>query len=82
MAAKDEEKKELWVDWTHDALGTYTAPDNIDDTDELVDDMVDTAASYADAMLEEYEERFSGGTARRRKSSKKKSKLDEDPDDD
>jgi hypothetical protein len=80
MAAKDEDKKELWVGWTHDAISVYEEPDDLDE-DDLLDDMVDSACSYADAMLAEYEERFSGGTARRRRR-KKKSKLDEDPDDD
>ncbi len=53
MAAKDDEKKELWVGWTRDALGAYTEPDDIKTNDDLLDDMVDSATSYADAMLEE-----------------------------
>ena len=70
--AKD--KEDLWVAWTHDAISRYTAPDDIDDVDELVDDMVDAATKYADAMVEEFGERFSGGG--RRKRNKK------DPEDD
>jgi hypothetical protein len=61
-----EDKKLLWVAWTHDAISRYVMPDDVDDVDELVDDMVDTATKYADAMVEECEERFSGGTRRRR----------------
>ena len=76
MAAKEEEK-DLWVAWTHDAIGAYTEPDDLDD-DELIDDMVEAATGYADAMLDEYKERFSGGTARRRR----KKKTAPDPDDD
>ena len=76
MAAKEEEK-ELWVAWTRDALGVYDEPDDLD-SDELLDDMVDSVTSYADAMLEEYKERFSGGTARRRR----RKKPEPDPDDD
>jgi hypothetical protein len=79
MAAKEEEK-ELWVDWTRDAISAYTEPDDIKDADELLNDMVDSATSYADAMLEEYKERFAGGTARRRR--KKKPEPDPDDDDD
>ena len=75
--AKDDEKKELWVDWTHDALGVYAKPDDIDDPDELIDDMADFASEYADAMLEEYDGRFSGGSGRRRR----KKKPDDDDDD-
>ena len=84
MAAKDEDKKELWVAWTHDALSVYEEPDDLDDDDEdeLLNDMVDAVTSYADAMLEEYESRFSGGTARRRRAKRKKSKLDPDDDPD
>jgi hypothetical protein len=77
----DQDKKELWVAWTHDALSVYEEPDDLKDSDELLDDMVDSACSYADAMLQEYEERFSGGTARKRRR-KKKPKPDVDLDDD
>jgi hypothetical protein len=70
MATTD--KKQLWVDWTHDALNGYSKPDDVEDSDELADDMVDVAVKYADAMLEELEERFSGGTPRRRRSKKAK----------
>ena len=73
----EDDKKELWVAWTHDALARYSAPDDVDDVDELVDDMAETAAKYADVMLEEYEERFRGGTARQRR----KKKVDPEEDD-
>jgi hypothetical protein len=76
--AVSQEEKELWVDWARDALGAYTEPDDIKDGDELLNDMVDSVTAYADAMLEEYKERFSGGTARRRR----KKKPDPDDDDD
>lgn len=82
MAAKDEEKRELWVAWTHDAISVYEEPDDLgDDEDELLNDMVDAATSYADAMLDEYEARFNDGPARKRRR-RKRSKLDPDPDDD
>lgn len=80
MASK-EEKQALWVGWTHDAMARYEMPVEIDDEDELddlVDTMADVAAGFADAMLEEYTNRFEGGARRKRK---KKSK-DVDPDDD
>jgi hypothetical protein len=76
----DTGKQILWIAWTHDALRAYTEPDDVDDNDELLNDMVDAACSYADAMLEEYAARFSGGNARRRK--KKKVVPDDDDDDD
>lgn len=59
--------KELWVGWTRDAMSRYVMPDDIDDVDDLVDDMTAAATKYADAMVEEFEERFSGGARRRRK---------------
>lgn len=74
-----DDKKDLWVAWTHDALDNYEAPDRLDDSDELVDDMVGVAVKYADSMLDEYEERF-GGTAG--KSRRRKRKLIKDDDDD
>lgn len=80
MATKEEEK-ELWVAWTHDALSVYDDPVDVDE-DERLDDMVEAATSYADAMLDEYKERFSGGTARRRRKKRAKSDPDDDPDGD
>ena len=81
MASKDEDKKALWVGWTHDAMLRYTAPEeDIDDDEDLIDSMVDVAIGYADAMLEEYENRFEGGGKRRRK--KTKPDPEPDPDDD
>jgi hypothetical protein len=74
----DQEKKSLWITWAHDALSRYELPDKVDDADEFVEDMVDVVTKYADAMLEEFDERFSGGARRRRK----KDKDDDDDDDD
>jgi hypothetical protein len=86
MAEDKIVKQELWVAWTHDALGAYTEPEDIENGEDLVDDMADAACGYADAMLEEYTRRFSGdatsGTSRRRRSKKKKGRPDLDPDDD
>lgn len=78
MAAKDEKKKELWVGWTHDAMLRYTVPDDVKDDEDLINSMADVATEYADAMLEEYENRFEGGDKRRRK----KAEPDDDDDDD
>lgn len=74
-----KDMKELWVGWTHDAMSRYVMPDDIDDVDDLVDDMTAAATKYADAMVEEFEERFSGGRSRKRKKGKDE---DEDEDDD
>jgi len=76
----EDSKKDLWVNWTHDAMSRYVMPDDIEDVDELVDDMVTAATKYADAMIEEFEERFSGG--KRQRSRKTDPDPDDDPDDD
>ena len=76
----EDDKKDLWVNWTHDAMSRYVMPDDIEDVDELVDDMVTAATKYADAMIEEFEERFSGG--KRQRSRKTDPDPDDDPDDD
>jgi predicted site-specific integrase-resolvase len=78
MAAVD--KKELWVGWTHDAMSRYVMPEEVEDSDELVDDMAEVATTYADQMLDEYENRFGGSAGRQRK--RKPAKDDDDDDDD
>jgi hypothetical protein len=83
MASK-EELKGLWVGWTRDAMARFEMPLEIEDEDELddlVDTMADVSTSFADAMLEEYENRFEGG-ARRKRKKKSKDPDDDDPDDD
>ncbi len=84
MAVKDE-KKELWVDWTRDAMAAYTEPDDIKSVDDLLEDMVEFTTAYADAMLEEFAHRFESGTARKRKGkgrSRKVVDLDDDDEND
>ena len=72
------DKKDLWVQWTHDAMLKYTPPDGKIDNDELIDDMSEIAAGYADQMLDEFEERFGGGGGGGRSRKRKK----EEPEDD
>jgi len=78
MATVD--KKELWVGWTRDAMSRYVMPEEVDDSDDLVDDMAEVATTYADQMLDEYENRFGGSAGRQRK--RKPAKDDDDDDDD
>ena len=78
MARESKETKELWVKFAIAALGSYSIPDEVEDTEELVDDMSDVAANTADAMLDEYEERFGGGSGRRR-TRRRKDDEDEEP---
>ncbi len=69
-------KAEMWVQWTRDAVARYQVPEEVEDADELVDDMCDVSVKYADTMLEEFEERFSGGTSEPRRPKTRKRKTD------
>lgn len=75
MAATSNEKKDLWVQWTKTAMSRFAMPDEIEDPEELVNEMVAVAADFADAMLDEYEERFDGKTSKT--SRRKKDDADE-----
>ena len=84
MASKVD-KQALWIGWTHAAIGRYVMPEDIEDADELVDDMVDVVTKYADSMLDELEKRFEngrGGKRRKRKGADKDEDEDEDEDED
>jgi len=74
------DKKELWIDWTHDALGAYS-PDEEADMEDSVDDAVEFATKFADSMLDEYEKRFESGGASRRKRGKTRRDEVEDEED-
>jgi ATP-dependent DNA ligase len=80
--ANPTEKKALWLGFARDATNRYVIPEDIDDADELIEDMVDVATGYADAMLEELEERFSGGAARRRRGKRKDEEEEEEEEED
>ena len=70
-------KAEMWVQWTRDATARYVVPEEVEDADELVDDMSEVATKFADTMLDEFEERFSGGTSEPRRKTRKR-KTDEE----
>jgi hypothetical protein len=70
MATTDN-RKEIWVQWTRDAMSRYTPPDGKIDIDELVDDMSEVTTKYADQMLDNFEERFEGRTEPRTRQRKK-----------
>jgi len=70
--AEKKELKDLWVGFAKAALQNYTPPEDVEDSDEQADDMVEVSTKYADSMLDEYEERFetsgrSGGRRRKKK---------------
>jgi len=72
--------KELWVGFARDAMASYASVD-AEDNEGLVDDMIEVASDYADAMLDEVNERFGVKTSSRRRG-KAKRKTDEDDEDD
>ncbi len=82
MAIPEKEAKELWVQFALGAVANYTVPESIDDADEQVDDMAEIASKFADAMMDEYEERFAGGPRRGRKIKRPKREEPEEPDPD
>jgi hypothetical protein len=79
MAMDKKEQKELWLGFARDAASRYQMPDEVDNADELVDDMIEVATQYADGMLDEMEERFgdSRGSSRRRSGRGKRSQGSE-----
>jgi hypothetical protein len=76
-------ERELWAGFARDAMSSYVRPDDIEDNEELVDDMAEVASEYADAMLDEYEERFGSaggaqGRQARRKGKKRSKRVEEE----
>ncbi len=84
MASTNPDKlKEMWVEWTHDAMNGYERPeDGIEHTDDAADDMVEVTTKYADSMLDEYEKRFATRATRGGKRRKRGEDEDEEEDDD
>lgn len=73
--------KELWIGFARDAMASYS-PIDAPDNEELVDDMLEVSSDYADAMLDEVNERFGGAKTGGRRRRKTKRKTDEDDEDD
>ena len=60
------DEKELWVKFACAVIENYEIPDDVADVEELVDDMTELAGKTADAMLDEFEERYPPRAARAR----------------
>jgi len=71
------DKKELWVDWTHDAMANYPMPEEVGGPEDFANEMADVACNYADEMLEEYERRFEKGGSKGRRRRKKDEEEEE-----
>ena len=71
------DEKELWVRFACAVIESYEIPDEIDDVEELVDDMTALAGKTADAMLDEFEERYPPRAARARSGGKGRRRKDE-----
>jgi hypothetical protein len=53
-----KEEKAIWLGFANTAVRSYEIPDHVDSLDELVDDLSKTCGLIADAMLDEFEDRF------------------------
>ncbi len=81
MATTKKDMRDLWVAWTRDAMSKYSLPEEKMDSDELADDMADVSTKFADAMCDEFEERFEGGPRRKRKKREEPEDVEEEDDD-
>jgi hypothetical protein len=79
MATRDAKEKELWAAFAVAAMQSYS-PDvaDADDMDEVVDGMVEVASTFADAMLDAMDARY---TEKARRGSKRRRASDADDDD-
>lgn len=48
-------------------MANFRVSDEVEDTEECVDTMIEVATDYADGMLDEFEKRYGGGIGRRRR---------------
>lgn len=62
----EKEERALWVECAKAAIQSYEIPEDVDNLDDLVDDVADTASLIADAMVEEYEKRYGDSGERER----------------
>jgi hypothetical protein len=68
MATDKKDLKDLWVQWTHDAISKYVPPEKVESSEELVDDMIEVVSEFASGMLDAYEETFGDEEGGRRRS--------------
>lgn len=72
-------EKEIWAQYTRDAIGKYNAPDEgFDNPEDLIDDMIEFVTSYADGMLDELEERFETQSSEPRRPRARKRKTEKE----
>jgi hypothetical protein len=50
--------RELWVQWTHDAVKNFEPSDEAETMEDVVEEMIDMSADYASGMLDAFEEVF------------------------
>jgi hypothetical protein len=75
MNNKDEQT--LWIEFAKAAIQSYEIPEDIDKLDDLVDDIADLSGMVADAMIEEFKERFE--KPRRGERPRRRRDRDEEP---
>lgn len=76
MTTKKQQEVDLWLGFASDALGVYEPPDDLDG--DQVDDMAAFCADFADAMLDQFDERFTEKKGRRSSRRRTASKDDDE----
>ncbi len=81
MNDKDKEERAIWVEFAKATIQSYEPPEELDKLDEVVDDMAGLAGMVADAVLEEYRDRFDGRAERSRPAGRGRGRKrdDEEP---
>lgn len=73
MPIEKADPKQMWAEWSRDAMSQYDPPEDIADED-LVDDMVAFTTDYASAMLDAFEDVFGDRSPPRGKRAKTRSR--------
>jgi hypothetical protein len=76
--SKTAEEKELWVRFAVAAIGIYERPDDVEGPDDVPDDVAEMAAKTADALMDEYDERYLDEPARPTRRGRRKPDPDEE----
>lgn len=74
----DKEEKALWIEFAKAAIQSYEIPEDITDLDELVDDIADLSSFVADAMVEEFKERYESRRHRDERPRRRRDRPDRD----
>lgn len=80
MAKMDEQA--IWLEFARAAIQSYEPSEEVSTLNDLVDDVADVGALVADAMLEEFKERFADAPRRRSERSRRRRERGVEPEED